>query len=153
MKLLCTIFLIIVFTTRCISQSEKTKTFTFNNDNIDYLRVDYSRYGIRSFYVTMYDDAPQNIDINKKATACLKKIDRLYHTLYFFLKVPANITDQAKKDELLAEFLKHLVEEEKMIDFYLSLNFDSNYYIPFQENVRRVTRDVTSKNICDYLIR
>jgi len=136
------------------SQRKNIKTFLFNEQKIEYSRIDYSKYGITHFYVTMYSDNPTNDLIEKKGAGYLKKQERLYHTLYFFLKITHGIKTESKS-LLFSTFMNHLKLEEKVEKYNLFLNFDLNYSIPYQlslknnnsVNVKTITTKITPNNI------
>ncbi len=133
---------------------KEVKSFIFNDTKIEYTRVDYSKYGIGQFFITMYKGSPENNLIEKKSINCLKNKDRLYHTLYFFLSIPADIQNQNAKNELFSKFVAYLKKKENLDTFNLYLNFDYDYSISYQQsekNVKRVTTNITPKKICKTL--
>jgi hypothetical protein len=144
-----------VFTTLIsFSQKKEVKSFMSNDTKIEYSRIDYSKYGIAQFFITMYNESSENDLIEKKSISCLRSKERLYHTLYFFLEIPTSLTDEKQKTELFTQFVEHLKKDENMDSFNLYLNFDINYSIPYQlskDNVKRVTTNITSNKICKTL--
>jgi hypothetical protein len=136
------------------SQRKEVKTFLFEGHKIEYSRIDYSKYGIAHFYITMYSDAPINDMIEKKGVRYLKRQERLYHTLYFFLKIPKEIKTESKS-LLFNEFMAHINFEEKIEKYNLYLNFDINYSVPYQLShknnnsidIKKITTSITSSNI------
>lgn len=150
MKTILTIILFLL-TLSSFSQKKYIKTFLFNDIEVKYTRVDYSKYGIAQFFVTMYNRNTENNEIEKRSISCLKSRSNIYHTLYFFLEIPSEINNEYQKTELFTEFMKHLKDEEKIKKFNLYLNFDNNYSIPYQlneNNVARITTNITTKKIC-----
>jgi len=150
MKTILTIILFLL-TLSSFSQKKYIKTFLFNDIEVKYTRVDYSKYGIAQFFVTMYNKNTENNEIEKRSISCLKSRSNIYHTLYFFLEIPSEINNEYQKTELFTEFMKHLKDEEKIKKFNLYLNFDNNYSIPYQlneNNVARITTNITTKKIC-----
>jgi len=136
------------------SQKKETKSFSFENIEVEYLRLDYSKYGIAHFFVTTYNENTVSNLIEEKAIGCLKGKSRLYHTLYFFLKIPKSISDETSKTKLFSEFMSHIEEEEKIMTYNLYLNADINYSIPYQLSGRKIERiitGVTPRKICKTL--
>ncbi|WP_417443857.1 hypothetical protein [Joostella sp.] len=136
------------------TQKKEVKNFMFNDTKIEYTRVDYSKYGIGQFFITMYARSPENNLIEKQSINCLTNKNRLYHTLYFFLSIPTDIKNENIKNELFSKFVTHLKKEENLDTFNLYLNFDYDYSISYQKsekNVKRVTTKIRSKEICKTL--
>ncbi|WP_442264571.1 hypothetical protein ACSIGC_09400 [Tenacibaculum sp. ZS6-P6] len=136
------------------AQKKEVKSFMFNDAKIQYTRIDYSKYGVSQFYVTMYNINPKNNLIEKNSINCLKREENLYHTLYFFLKIPSGFKNEHQKTKLFSKFITHLEKEEKVKEFNLYLNFDINYSIPYQlknNNIKRIITDINSENICKTL--
>jgi hypothetical protein len=133
------------------------KSFLFENNTIEYTRIDYSEYGLDHFFVTMVADVPDNIDIEKNAANCLRKVKRLYHTLYFFLKIPEDIENP---EALFSKFIEHLHSEETTTYRNLFLNFDEDYSRAFQidqkdseslKKIKRIFTEVRARNVCNGL--
>jgi hypothetical protein len=107
----------------------------------------------------MYADNPNNKMIEKNGISYLRRVERLYHTLYFFLKIPKGIKTESQS-LLFNEFMKHLNFEEKIEKYNLYLNFDMNYSIPYQLSneknisidIKKITTNINSKNIWKTLL-
>src|SRR5690606_15988864 len=123
-KISLTILLLFV-TMTSLSQERTVESFTFEDTNIEYTRIDYSQYGVAHFFITMFNATSEVLPIVDEAEKCLKKKDRIYHTLYFFLKIPEEIKKQDVREKLFSEFVKHLGTVENLSEFNLYLNFDS----------------------------
>ncbi|OUR90786.1 hypothetical protein A9Q87_12600 [Flavobacteriales bacterium 34_180_T64] len=140
-------------------QKRDLKSFTFQDQTIEYSRIDYSNYGIAQFFITMYSDDTKFNLVEQSAYNCLRRKDRIYHTLYFFIKVPSSIGDSEVKNKLFSEFVKHLKEEEKKTKIDLYLNFDEDYSAVYQtkqksekkNDVKRVNINISVKTICQSL--
>ncbi|WP_299677069.1 hypothetical protein [uncultured Tenacibaculum sp.] len=146
--------LLLFLTFNSFAQRKELKSFMFNDAKIEYTRIDYSKYGTSQFFVTMYNNSPKNNLIDKNAINCLKREKNLYHTLYFFLKIPSGFKNEHQKTKLFSKFITHLDKEEKVEKFNLYLNFDVNYSIPHQlkrYNVKRIITEISPKNICKTL--
>ena len=151
----CIFFCLFVSTSQCQRLSEKS--FLFENNPIEYTRIDYSEYGLDHFFITMVADIPENMDIEKNAANCLKKVNRLYHTMYFFLKVPEDIENP---EDLFSKFIEHLHLVENTSYRNLFLNFDKDYSRAFQINqkdfesskkIKRIYTEVRASNVCNGL--
>ena len=102
----------------------------------------------------MIADIPENMDIEKNAANCLRKVERLYHTLYFFLKIPEDIENP---EILFSKFIEHLHSEETTTYRNLFLNFDKDYSKAFQidkkngelsKKIKRIYTEVKARNVC-----
>lgn len=136
------------------SQKKEVLTFKFDDINIEYTRLDYSNYGITQYFITMHEDNTYLNAIEKKSINCLKKRVRLYHTLYFFLKIPPIIKSTTERKRLFSQFIKHLELQEKQNNVNLYLNFDLDYsgdYISEHDNVKRIITGIYPKKICKVL--
>ena len=148
------LLLFLSFSMVSFSQTRDLKSFDFQNHTIDYTRIDYSKFGVAQFYITMYSSDTVYNSIEQTAYNCLLNKDRLYHTLYFFIRVPSSITDPKLKNKLFSEFVNHLKEEEKSDNINLYLNFDQNYSIQYRKehmnanDIKRVVNNITLKSIC-----
>lgn len=143
--------LLFMLTHSSFSQEKKVKSFMFDDTKIEYSRIDYSKYGVTQFFITMYNKSPDNNLIVKKSSNCLRNKERLYHTLYFFLEIPGSLENELEKTNLFSEFVSYLKLEEKLESFDLYLNFDINYSIQYQlseNNVKRVTTNISKDKIC-----
>jgi len=159
MKTLIINLFFIIITTISFAQRKQTRSFNFQNNEIEYTRVDYSKYGVVQFFITMYEDQPEIKLIEQKSIGCLRHKGHIYHSLYFFVKIPKTIKVPKQKSELFSQFIKHLKQKEEMEKFNLYLNFDINYSIPYQLaekdnkliSVERVTTNITPKKVCKTL--
>ncbi len=104
MKNNCILFFICFFVSGIFAQKRTAENLIFADQTVTYSRVDYSKYGTLHFFVAMYDDTEELKRVEKEARKCLRRTPRLYHTLYFFLKVPKGIKDQEKKERLFINF-------------------------------------------------
>lgn len=154
-KIVLAIFFL--FSMTCLSQERTVENFTFEDTNIEYTRIDYSQYGVVHFFITMFNATSQVVPIVDEAEKCLKKKDRIYHTLYFFLKIPEEIKKQNVREKLFSEFVKHLGTVENLSEFNLYLNFDSDYSDLYQEEalanndlneVDRIYLNISGRYIC-----
>lgn len=144
----------LLITSYTFSQNQVVKSFAFNASKIDYARIDYSNYGVSQFYIIMYNDIPENKKVVKNAAGCLQSFERLYHTLYFFIPIPTDISEQRLKNELLASFIAHLqtVESLEKADLYLILDDDSSIKFKQTINGNSIIKIVKNpKRICKYL--
>ena len=159
MKTLIISLFFTISTTVSFAQRKQTRSFNFQNNEVEYTRIDYSKYGIVQFFVTMYEDEPENKLIERNSIGCLRHQENIYHSLYFFVKIPNTIKEPKQKSELFSQFIKHIKQKEEMEKFNLYLNFDINYSIPYQLaeknnksiSVERVTTNITPKKICSTL--
>lgn len=138
------------------SNAQKTvdKTFRFDDINVEYTRLDYSKYGTTQFIIMMFDTNLEQNLIKEKSINCLRKKQRLYHTLYFFLKIPSVIKSVEQKNELFSKFMEHLVLEEKLEGVKLYFNFNIDYSVSYRaagKYFSRVNFGITSNDICKYL--
>ncbi|OUS00035.1 hypothetical protein A9Q86_11365 [Flavobacteriales bacterium 33_180_T64] len=149
------LFVLFSFNFYCFSQNRELKKFSFQNNEITYSRIDYSKYKIAQFFISMYSEDDKYDSIEQNAYTCLLNKERLYHTLYFFIRVPKEIIDPKVKNEFFTEFISHLKKEEKMVDINLYLNFDTDYSTSYRKEqiktIKRIKTDVTSQNICKML--
>ncbi|GAA4801177.1 hypothetical protein [Litoribaculum gwangyangense] len=154
--------ILILFLSLCIlsfSQTRELRSFNFQGHEIDYSRIDYSKYGIAHFFITMYStDSEYNL-IEQSAYNCLLKEDNLYHTLFFFVRVPPSIKDLDIKSLLFSEFVNLIKREENIEKVNLYLNFDEDCSKIYQmekklenaNDVKRVIKNISVKNICKNL--
>ena len=139
------------------AQKQQIKTFVFQNKEIEYKRIDYSKYGVGLFFITMYEKSDLNKNILRKSVECLNNKNRLYHTLYYFVEIPAEINDLKLKNKLFSEFLKHLKITEKIEKAELYLNMQSDYSSEFKlsknenYNIMRLTTGIEPRKICKTL--
>ena len=149
------IICLFIFTnTICFSQKKEVKDFMFGDTQINYSKIDYSKYGVGLIFITIYNKRPQNEVIEKKSIRCLRNKKRLYHTQYFFLEIPNSITNKKQKTDLFANFLEHLKQNENIDKYKLYLNFDIDYSSPNQlseYDVKRIISNITPNNICKTL--
>lgn len=109
--------------------------------------------------ITMYSNDSFYNSIEQSAYNCLLKEDIIYHTLYFFIRVPSSIKDPDLKSMLFSEFVNHIKEGENLEKVNLYLNFDQDYSNQYQiekesmnaNDVKRVTNNITVKRICKTL--
>ena len=154
------LFLVLFATINSFSQKKTINKFYFKEKDVSYSRIDYSNYGIADFFITMYEDTPENKLIESKAENYLKNIAQLYHRLYFFIKTPTgSVTEE--KEELLSQFISILRIKENVSRVNLHINLSN--FIPSPKyllniNERTVFGDtlsintqVNSKNIWKYL--
>ncbi|MGC1473385.1 MAG: hypothetical protein WA775_12405 [Psychroserpens sp.] len=137
------------------AQTRTLNTFSFQEIDISYSRIDYSKHGALQYFVFMYSENDQFDLIEQTAYDCLRKGDLIYHTLYFFIRVPERIEDPYVKNQLFSEFMTHVKSEEKKSDVDLYLNFDKDASLLYQaehneeENrIKRVVINLTTKYIC-----
>ena len=141
------------------AQTRELKTFNFQDTEITYSRIDYSRFGVIQIFVNMYSEDDSYDEIEQSAYSCLLKKGLVYHTLYYFIRVPNSITDLKAKNRLFSEFVNHLKKEEQLNTFNLYLNFDQDYSKDYQLSqhtieeykVKRVTVNISNKTICKNL--
>ncbi len=151
------IYAALITTAFSFAQKRETKSFTFQESKIEYDRIDYSKYTVASFFITMYNDVEENEKMMKKAIRCLKRKSNLYHTLYYFIKIPKGIETLDNKNELFSAFVNHLKEAEELKKINLYVNFDSDYSLDYKSNhqtdykIKRVTTDIKPKEICETL--
>jgi hypothetical protein len=145
--------LILLISTAVYSQKKEIKSFEFKGKNIEYSIIDYSKLSVAHYFITMYNDTNENVLVEKNAINCLSKYDNLYHTFFFFLKIPVDITDDSEITEFYLEFIAHLSKEQDIEKYNLFLNFDSDYnvYHLMNYNIKRIISNINSNNICDYL--
>ena len=139
--------------TSIFSQVKEIKSFDFKGKNIEYTIIDYSKYSVAQLFITIYNDTAENASVEENAINCLSDKKNLYHTFYYFLKIPTGITDETEKTELYAGFLNHLSMEQDMQKHNLFLNFDADYTIthPMTDNIKRIITAINSNTICNYL--
>jgi hypothetical protein len=146
--------LIIFFTLisiSCFSQKNTKESFLFNNQKIEYTRIDYSKYGITQMFITMYEKNAENHAMITNSVDCLESTKNLYHTLYFFLEIPSDLKGEKLKSELFSKFVSHLNNTEKVDQNDLYLNFDFDYSIPYRmknDNAQRTVTNITPGKIC-----
>jgi len=122
-----------------------------------YGRVDYSKYGVANFFITMYNDVSKNEIMVNEAIKCLQEKNNLFHTLYFFLKIPNEISSLKEKNKLFLEFISHLKRVEKLQKVGFYLNFDNDYSADYKSKnkidykVERIRTNVHPKQICRIL--
>jgi hypothetical protein len=144
----------LIITTLSFSQQIDTKIFKFEESNIQYDRIDYSKHGVGLFFITMYEDVEENEKMMKKSIDCLSKKQNLYHTLYYFLKIPKEVTTLKEKNKLFSTFISHLkkVEKLKKVDLYLNFNDDYSKDYKSEKNIDykigRVNTNIKAKKIC-----
>ena len=145
--------ILLLFSTFMFSQKKEAKSFEFKENKVEYTSLDYSKFGIAQFYITIYNDTNDNALIEKNAIDCLSKINNLYHTYYYFLKIPNDITDESEKTELYSTFISHLSKEQQIEKYNIYLNFDSNInmYHLMTDNIKRILTSINSNTICSSL--
>ncbi|GAA4761130.1 MULTISPECIES: hypothetical protein [Flavobacterium] len=152
-KILLLFFLI---TFKIFSQRKEVKYISYNQKKIPISRIDYSNYGVMNFFITVSEEDNNN-KIEENGRACLKYEDRLYHTLYFFVKIPKGFS-LIEKEDFLAQLVQKIDSEEKIKDVYYYINLDSNFTKKLIEvksgldpNKFRAFIDINSENICKAL--
>lgn len=129
----------------------------FDEKDIVYSRIDYSQYGVLHFYITMYEDSPKNKKLESRAENYLNNIERLYHTLYYFIKVPVGSSTE-QKEKLLFQFLKVLKIKEAVAKVYLHLNLDEfnistnsiNEFKKSYNDTISIKTEIDSKNLRNF---
>lgn len=145
----------------CFSQKKSSGTFIFEKDTLAYNRLDYSKFGLAHVFISMYGNEVQNSQIEPNAADCLKKNNNLYHTVYYFIAVPGNITDN-RREEIFAGFVTYIEQKENIQkSVNLFLNFDRDYSGHYQKKlkdaggkniIKRFLRDVKPSTICKGLL-
>lgn len=148
--------IIILLSIECNGQIELKRNIIFENEKIEYSRIDYSGYGLAQIFVIMYEDNYDNRLLKINATNKLNEESNLYHTLYFFIKVPSKYS-KTQKETIFYEILNQIETEEELNDNHtIYLNFDSDYSGQYQaavlnnnkkNNIRRIFTEINSKNI------
>lgn len=143
------------------SQEKSINRFMFDKKEVIYSRIDYSQYGVGHFFITLYEDLPENKAIETRAENYLGIVERLYHTLYFFIKVPVESTLE-QKEKLLIQFVEVLKAKENINKLNLFINLDAANTTPdfitqlnknnFQSDKIRIKTKINSKNIWKNLI-
>lgn len=147
---------IFLFSVSSHSQKKRIDNFYFNGTSINITRIDYSKYGIANFFITVTEDDLEN-QVEENAIQCLKKEERIYHTLYYFIKIPKGFSLE-EKEQLLSKIVNIIDNKEKIKDVYYFINLDSNFTKKLIEDKSglnpdkfRAFIDVNSTNICSAL--
>lgn len=122
-------YILIFLFSFCFSFSQKVRTETFSvfNKQFNYQSIDYSQYGVtlNKFYITCNK---QEYDLMfKKAEKCLKEIDRLYHSFYYFLLLPEDVKSQRQKEILVSEFIKQISNKIEYPELNIWILMDEDY--------------------------
>lgn len=156
------IVLLFIITNNVFSQNLAKNEFLFLENQISYSRLDYSKHGVSRVYITMYVDTPENNLMDLNAISCLSIVSNLYHTLYYFVKIPQTFK-QEEKEKLFTAFVKLIKEKEKhkIKKALLVLNFDGDYTNDYAiekqnnlelNNVAQLYFDTKNQNICNRLL-
>ncbi len=156
------IVLFFIISSNTFSQDLSRSKFIFLENQIDYSRLDYSKYGVSRVYIAMYMDTPENNLIDVNAISCLSTVNNLYHTLYYFVKIPKTLK-QEEKEKLFTAFVKLIKGKEryKIKKALLVLNFDGDYTNDYAvekqtnlelNNVAQLYFDTKNQNICNRLL-
>lgn len=150
------LLLIVLLSFNAFSQTKNIKYITYNEKTIPISRIDYSNYGIMNFFITVSEEDNNN-KIEENGRACLRHQSDLYHTLYFFVKIPKGFS-LIEKEEFLAKLVQKIDSEEKIKDVYYYVNLDSNftkklleYKAQLNPDKFRAYIDINSENICKAL--
>ena len=142
-KIICA--LILTFSYSCFSQKSEQR-FIFEKDTLNYIRFDYSKYGLAYVHISVYEDNKENKMTPVYAESCLKRKENIYHTLYFFLELPKG-KSQEEKEVIFSNFLKHITIKEDMLKDYIFLNFDNDYSKKYQTEIGSDGRSNVIKQI------
>lgn len=141
----------------CFSQTLTFENFKSGLDSIPYRRIDYSKYGIAQVFITLYEDIESNTAIPDKAKWCLSKEINIYHTYYYFIKLPRGTT-QLQGEIIFSDFVKYLSEIEKIDPrAVIYLNSDKDYSSKYNDQTKipysiiRTLIQTTPNNICNRL--
>jgi len=105
----------------------------------------------------MFQDEPKNQMLVSNAVNCLKQESRIYHTFYYFIKIPVEIKNFETQQNIFTAFVKHLRAKEKKYKSNLYLNFDIDYSKEYQtqhsdkeskEKLKRIYTNVDADYIC-----
>ncbi|PZR19169.1 MAG: hypothetical protein DI539_14925 [Flavobacterium psychrophilum] len=139
------------------SQTLKSENFISGSDSITYSSIDYSKHGVAQVFITLYEGIESNTAIPDKAKWCLSKEINIYHTYYYFIKLPRGTT-QLQGEIIFSDFVKHLSEIEKIDSrTVIYLNSDKDYSSKYNDqtikpyNIIRTLTQTTPNNICSRL--
>ncbi|SFB09718.1 hypothetical protein SAMN05660845_1580 [Flavobacterium swingsii] len=153
MKIKLLIIFILIFYSKAFSQKKTSENFIFNGKSTPVSRIDYSDHGILHFFINVYEDDYPNM-FEENAIKCLNNEYNIYHTLYFFVKLPKGLTKD-DKELFLLELVKNIDAKEKIKDVNYFVNLDSNFinlFVEKQPNLTpkkfRAVIDINPTNIC-----
>lgn len=156
MKIKLLLVFILIVSSKTFSQKKTLESFMFQKKSILISRIDYSDYGVAHFFISVFEDDYTN-KTEQNAIKCLNKEVNLYHTLYFFAKLPKGLT-QEDKEFFLLELVKNIDAKEKTKDVNYFINLGSNFTKQLIEdkanlapNKFRALIDINSTNICKAL--
>lgn len=152
---------LLLFTLHMSAQKMTAGTFVSSGQVIHYNRIDYSGNGLGQIRIIMYEDNENNKDIYLNAANCLAQISNLYHTYYYFIKLPKDYKLQ-KSELALSEFLDQIsktpeyVKLKKVPILYIfsdkeySLLYINQEKQPFK--LQKVLTELSAQNICKGLL-
>jgi len=124
------------------SQKKTKEKVSIFNANFYYTKIDYTHCGMTHVFLYVLSDNEESDKIEKKVESYLKTKERLYHTCYFFLRLPSNIKTIRQKEIALLEFIKlidppsfnfFLMLQEDISKKYLKeINYDENLVKPYR---------------------
>ncbi len=113
----------------------KNKNLLWNNELIEYSRIDYSKYGITQIFITMVEENAANKSVESNSINYLEREINLYHTLYFFVKIPIKYNIE-EKEKIFIEIIKE-IQNKEFYDIHTGfyLNFDIDYSEKYQSEI------------------
>jgi hypothetical protein len=120
----------------CNGQQKRRCLYKYENELIEYSRIDYSKYGITQIFITMVEENATNNLVESNSINYLEEREiNIYHTLYFFVKIPEKYNIEEKE-----KIFNRIITEIQNNEFYtletgFYLNFDIDYSEKYQSEI------------------
>jgi len=153
------LYLIIALILSLNAAAQKITAGTFINSGkvLHFSRIDYSEHGLGQIRVIMYEDIEKNQDLIANAAKCLNKVSNLYHTYYYFIKLPVG-SAQSEGEAALTNFIQYLANDDeykklkKKPILYIFSDMDYSAIYKNQKTqpyaLEQVLVGVSAKNVC-----
>jgi hypothetical protein len=149
------LYFLLLFVSCCgFAQKKNLFQFDFQDNSLQYIRVDYPQYGIANVFVTFYYETDGD-KIVTTAEQCLLEEGNHYHTYYYFVKLP-KATSETEKQQLVSQFIQYIWAVDQLTEVDLYLNFGTDYSGTYKQEAearqlkpaKRIKTGVSSKNVC-----
>lgn len=148
--------LLVFFVCCCgFAQKKNTLTYNFQETLVDYTRIDYPKHGIANVFVTFYEETNEKKGIVEKAEKCLSRESNIYHTYFYFVKLPQSLSTTERKNMVLG-FVQHIWQNDDLVTADLYLNFGTDYSEVYRKEsvskslpaAKRINTSIDTSNIC-----